>query len=105
MSGRKMPKRIPKCAKRLEPNGSGLLQYFGCGRQSEVESRAPSGIGRGPQTATMRLNNGTADRQAHPGALRFGRKECIEDLVRLLGRVVHYPNSRSLAGDAENLLF
>src|SRR5689334_24722575 len=67
-------------------SGSGLLQYFGCGRQSEVESRAPSGIGRGPQTATMRLNNGTADRQAHARALWFGRKERIENLARLLGR-------------------
>src|SRR5579864_1045532 len=70
-------------------SGFGHLHSLGWDRKIERESRAPSVVGRGPQTATMRLNDRTADRQAHAGALGFGRKECIEDLVRLLGRQAH----------------
>jgi hypothetical protein len=41
--------------------------------RSEAKRRAPSGVGPGPQPATMRLNNGKAVRQAYAGALWFGR--------------------------------
>jgi hypothetical protein len=34
----------------------------------------------------MRLNNGTADRQSHAAALRFSRKEGIENLVGFFRR-------------------
>ena len=57
--------------------------------QGEVKRRAPCGVGRRPQMATVRLDDGTADRQTHAGALRFGRKEGIEDLVGLFGRQSH----------------
>ena len=65
---------------------SSCWQDFGCGRQSEMKCCSSSAVGSRPQPAAMRLHNGTADRQAHAGALWFGREECIEDLVRLLGR-------------------
>src|SRR5271155_3214661 len=47
-----------------------------------MESCSPSVVRCCPQTATVRLDDGTADRQPHAGHLRFGRKECIEDLIR-----------------------
>jgi hypothetical protein len=38
-------------------------RYFhDCGWQSEMKRRASSVVGRGPQTATMRFHDGTADR-------------------------------------------
>ena len=40
----------------------GHLQGFGCGRQSEMERCTPSVVRRGPQTASVRLDNGAADR-------------------------------------------
>jgi hypothetical protein len=42
-------------------SGIGHSHYLGCGRQSEMKGRAPSVVRRGPQTATMGLDNGTAD--------------------------------------------
>jgi len=51
-----------------------------------MKGRALSVVGCGPQTATMRFHDGTADRQAHAAALRFRGEEGIENLVRLFGR-------------------
>jgi hypothetical protein len=42
-------------------SGCGHSQGFGCGRQSKMKRCAPSVVRRGPQTATMGLDNGTAD--------------------------------------------
>jgi len=39
-----------------------------------------------PQAATVRFDNRPANGQSHAGALRFGSKECLEDLLRLLWR-------------------
>jgi len=39
----------------------GHFHYLGCGRQSEMERCTPSVVRRGPQTATMGLDDGTAD--------------------------------------------
>jgi len=48
--------------------------------------------------AAMRLHNGTANRQPHSTALRFGGKEGVEDLIRLPGRQsyagIHDPNQQ-----------
>src|SRR5580698_11050763 len=54
--------------------------------KAQVKScTAPAG-GLGPQSATMRLNNRPADAQTHAGAVRFRRKERIENLFRELRR-------------------
>src|SRR5260370_3133445 len=55
--------------------------FHDCGWQSEMKRRASSVVGCGPQTATMRFNDGTADRQPHAAALRFRGEEGIQDLV------------------------
>src|ERR1700677_2200119 len=60
--------------------------FHDCGWQSEMKRRASTVVGCGPQTATMRIHNGTADRQPHAAALRFRGDEGIEDLVRFSGR-------------------
>ena len=65
----------------------GRFHFLGCGPQSEIERCAPSFVGCCPQTATVRLDDGSADRQPHAGALRFGGKECIEDLKPILSAV------------------
>src|SRR5216683_8388577 len=59
--------------------------FHDCGGQSEMKRRASSVVGCGPQTATMRFHDGTADRQPHAAALRFRGEEGIEDLVRSSG--------------------
>src|ERR1700730_3321768 len=46
--------------------------------QSELEERA-IGTWHGPQTPTMRLDNGATDRQSHPDTLGFGGKEWLEN--------------------------
>jgi hypothetical protein len=60
------------------------LQDFGCGRQGEMERCTPSVVRRGPQTASVRLHNGTTDGQPHAAALRLGSKERRKDLIHLL---------------------
>src|SRR5258708_38268185 len=57
--------------------------------QSELKCCASPGVGGGPQSAAMRLDNGPADWQSHADALSLGGKECIKDLVRLLGGQPH----------------
>jgi hypothetical protein len=52
----------------------------------EMKRRASPIMGRGPQTATMRFHDGTADRQPHAAALGFRGEEGIEDLVLSSGR-------------------
>src|SRR6266849_9094144 len=65
-------------------SGCWHLQDFGCGRQSEIKRCTSSIVGGRPQTASVRLHNGTADGQSHPAALRLGGKECRKDLIHLL---------------------
>jgi len=54
--------------------------------QVEVERCASSVVGCGPQSATMRFHDGTADRQPHAAALGFSGEESTEYLVRSSGR-------------------
>src|SRR5256885_3112152 len=54
------------------------------GGQNDVKTRAAWRVVRGPQAAVVRFNDGAADGQSHTGSMRLRRKECIEDLVRLL---------------------
>src|SRR5260370_25867749 len=71
-------------------------------RQSEPKGCAARAIGRRPQSAAMRLDNGPADRQSHARALRLGGKECIKDLVRL---VCGQPRARIAHGDQQLTIF
>ena len=64
-------------------SGIGHSHYFGCDRQSETERCTPSIVRRGPQMASVRLDNGEADRQTHTRPLSFGGKEGLEYLVGL----------------------
>src|SRR6202041_797785 len=61
-------------------------RFHDCCWQSEMKRRASSIVGCGPQTASMRFHDGTADRQPHAAALRFRGEEGIEDLVCSFGR-------------------
>ena len=54
------------------------------GGQGELKSCAPPGGTGGPQTAAMRLNDRPTDGQPHTSPVILGRKECLEDLIRLL---------------------
>jgi hypothetical protein len=67
----------------------GRRDFHDCSWQSEMKRRASSVVGCGPQTATMRFHDGTADRQPHAAFLRFRGEEGIEDLVRSSGRQSH----------------
>ena len=49
-----------------------------------MKDGAPCSIRTGPQAATVRFDNPATDGQSHPGALRFGGKEGIEDEVGVL---------------------
>ena len=54
------------------------------GGQGELKSCTPRGVAGGPQAAAMRLNDRPTDGQPHTRPVLLGRKECPEDLVRLL---------------------
>src|ERR1700730_4339586 len=56
----------------------------GRGGQGELKSCASPGGTGSPQMPAMRLNDRPTDRQPHTGPLILGRKECFEDLFRLL---------------------
>jgi hypothetical protein len=75
---------LNSAAQKLETliRASSLL---GCdfSRQGELKRCARLGACRGPQATAMRFDDGTANRQSHAGALRFGGKKCIEDLLCL----------------------
>src|SRR6202030_3580783 len=65
-----------------------LLGRLGVRREREGQSElksctSPGGTG-GPQVPAMRLNDRPTDGQAHTSPLILGRKECFEDLFRLL---------------------
>ena len=51
--------------------------------QRKLKRCTRPGVGGGPQTSAMRFDDGAADGQSHASALRLGRKEGIEDLLRL----------------------
>ena len=46
-----------------------------------MKARATRTVVAGPQTATMRLDDGAADPESHAGAVGLGGKKRIEDLV------------------------
>src|SRR6267378_5096898 len=52
--------------------------------QGELKRCTAPGSAGGQQAAAMRLDDRTADGQPHTSPVIFGRKECIEDLFRLL---------------------
>src|ERR1700751_1983237 len=52
--------------------------------QDELKRCTAPRSASGPQAAAMRLDDRTADGQPHTSPIIFGRKECIEDLFRLL---------------------
>ena len=54
--------------------------------QRQAKARATRRIVGSPQAAAMRFNDGAADSKSHAGAVRFGGKEGIKDLARLLRR-------------------
>src|SRR5882762_4988575 len=64
------------------PAGSFLCLDFG--GQGETKTCAARRVLGCPQAAAMRLDNGSADAKAHTGSVKFGGKECVEDLVPLL---------------------
>jgi hypothetical protein len=57
--------------------------------QGELKRCTPPGVGTGPKTSAMRFNDRTADTKSHAGAMRFGSKERVKDLIRLLRRKPH----------------
>ena len=81
ISGAKAP-RVRR-AFRLRIHSFGLFFYTRINRQSEIECGAWAGIRSEPQTAAMRFNDRTADRQAHAGTLFLGSEERVEDVLRL----------------------
>src|ERR1700736_6377279 len=54
--------------------------------QGELKGCTAPGSGGGPQAPAVGLDDRTADGQPHTSPVIFGRKECIEDLFRLLWR-------------------
>src|ERR1700676_64123 len=61
----------------LKPGSYCRRHFHDCGWQSEMKRRASPVVGCGPQTATMRFHDRTADRQPHAAALRFRGEEGI----------------------------
>src|SRR5262249_45478611 len=64
------------------------------GRDREMKGRAMLRVRRRPEPASVRLDDRTADRQAHAHAAALGGEECIEDLshARLIethARILH----------------
>src|SRR6202790_2595244 len=56
----------------------------GRGWQGELKSCTTPGDTCGPQVTAMRLDDRPTNGQAHTSPVIFGRKECFEDLFRLL---------------------
>ena len=67
-------------------SGSALLQDLGSGWEREMKGCSAPGVGSCPQMPSMRLDNGTADRQPHAAALRLGSEERVENLIRIFNR-------------------
>src|SRR5438552_10037831 len=65
---------------------SGCVVYRRFARQRELKRCAASGGGGDPEATSVRLHDRSADRQSHPGALRFRGEECVENPFHLLGR-------------------
>src|SRR3984893_1433358 len=61
-----------------------LCERRGRGGQGELKSCASPGGTGGPQVSAMRLNDRATDGQPHTDPLILGRKECLENLFRLL---------------------
>jgi hypothetical protein len=65
--------------------GSPILRQNGLAdrREAKLESRTGPGIAGRPQSAAMRLDDGSANRQAHTHTFGFGGEECVEQLTRI----------------------
>ena len=72
------------CRARNLPFGEFLRVRRRRGGQGELKRCAPPGVAGNPQPAAVRLNDRATDGQPHSSPFIFGRKECLEDLVRLL---------------------
>src|ERR1700756_1089390 len=51
--------------------------------QSEMKTCTPPGVGSGPQTTSVRLDNRAADRKSHPGTVILRSEERAKDLFGL----------------------
>ena len=63
---------------------AGVFMCVDVGGQSKVKTCAARRVVGSPQAAAMRFNDGSADPKPHAGAVLFGRKEGLKDLIRLL---------------------
>src|SRR5258708_30818196 len=63
---------------------AGVFMCVDVGGQSKVKTCAARRVVGSPQAAAMRFNDGSADPKPHAGALLFGRKEGLKDLLPLL---------------------
>src|SRR5258707_9566818 len=71
------------------PDDRRLRMRRDCLGECEVKCYASAAVVSDPQTTAMRLNDRATDGQPHTSAVVFSRKECPEDLVRLLARQSH----------------
>src|SRR5882757_7956401 len=55
-------------------------------RQRETKTGPARRVAVSPQTPAVGFDDGSANREPHTGPLRFRRKKCFENLVRLLRR-------------------
>src|SRR5258705_6649523 len=58
-------------------------------RQRKTKTGPARRVAVSPQAPAMRFNNRSANREPHTGPLRFRRKKCFENLIRLLRRQAH----------------
>src|SRR5262249_30725682 len=73
------PARTYSCASSRSSGGC-----RGTSAQDKLKYSAPRIVRSNPQAAIVGLDNGAADRQAHPHPLRFCRKERVEYAVDIL---------------------
>src|SRR6267154_2494805 len=77
------------------PGGGGMSMQtdlpmpLALSRQRETKTGPARRVAVSPQAPAMRLNNRSANREPHTGPLRFRRKKCLENLIRLLRRQAH----------------
>jgi hypothetical protein len=57
---------------------------FDFGGNSDVKACTARRVVGPPQAAAMGFHDGAADAKSHAGAVRFGSKEGVEDVIRVL---------------------
>src|SRR5258708_471703 len=67
----------------LAPLRAASFSCLDFGGHGDAKTGAAWGFAGCRQRSAMRVNDGAADAESHAGAVRFGGKKCIEDLVRL----------------------